>query len=79
VGRFGTWYENIIELNSLATDGFIDMFSTLCTVEADTSQVPRMPRYGSQGVYYRIDFDVILSFGLTELKAQLSWTVNVRL
>ena len=30
------------------------------------------------GVYYSIDFCVVLLFGLTELKAQISWTENVR-
>ena len=28
--------------------------------------------------YYVLGFDVVLLFGLTELKAQLAWTENVR-
>jgi hypothetical protein len=31
----------------------------------------------SGGCYYRQDFDVILLFGLTELKAQISWMEKV--
>ena len=26
---------------------------------------------------YRVDFDIILLFGMTELQAQLAWTENV--
>jgi len=29
--------------------------------------------------YYRKEFDIILLFGMTELKAQLAWTENVSL
>nr|GAT52799.1 predicted protein [Mycena chlorophos] len=34
------------------------------------------PLYGKNGQYYRVDFDVIFSFGMTELKAQIAWTEN---
>ncbi|KIJ04959.1 hypothetical protein PAXINDRAFT_21761 [Paxillus involutus ATCC 200175] len=51
-------------------------FTKLCTVIADTSKLinsmsPRPSLNG--GIYYRLDIDVILLFGLTELKAQISW------
>jgi len=52
------------------------MFSTLCTVRADTSKVAsflRPTRLGGGRIHYRIEFDVVLLFGLTELKAQVSW------
>ena len=39
------------------------MFSTLCTVTADTSR--------------RKDYSIVLLFGLIELKAQISWTEGV--
>lgn len=36
------------------------------------------PFKGSNGrVYYKADFDIILLFGLTELKAQLCWRERV--
>ena len=56
------------------------MFSTLCTVTADTRQMANLlqPHYGMNGVlYYRLDYKVVLLFGLTELKAQISWMENV--
>ncbi|KAI6139333.1 hypothetical protein BKA82DRAFT_3988626 [Pisolithus tinctorius] len=38
---------------------------------------PRRRPYGS-GIYYTLNYDVIMLFGLTELKAQISWQENVR-
>jgi len=57
------------------------MFSTLCYVEADISHVKLAPRRSlhTSMVYYRVDFDVIFSFGLTELKACISWMEDVSL
>jgi len=55
------------------------MFSVVCTVTADTSQMVRTmaPKRGTSGVYYyHQNFDTILMFGLTELKAQISWVEN---
>lgn len=54
-----------------------EFFSTLCTVYADTSKVARYILSGSKGAYYRQEFKVVLSCGLTEMKAQISWTENV--
>lgn len=53
-------------------------FQTLCTIKADATQLTQnlKPLRGPLGVYYRRDYDVVLSFGLTELKAQLSWIDN---
>jgi len=55
------------------------MFSNLCTVHADTSQVPKTfsPRRGFAGPqFYRQQFSIVLMFGLTELHAQISWMEN---
>ncbi|KIJ17542.1 hypothetical protein PAXINDRAFT_9487 [Paxillus involutus ATCC 200175] len=54
----------------------IGMFSNLCTVHADTSQVSKTlsPRRGFAGLqFYRQQFSIVLMFGLTELQAQISW------
>ncbi|KAL1700716.1 hypothetical protein EV121DRAFT_213593 [Schizophyllum commune] len=56
-------------------------FSVLCTVKADvTSAVSRLaPRCRADGrTYYQLEYEVVLLFGLTELKAQLRWFANVR-
>jgi hypothetical protein len=56
------------------------MFSTLCTVTADTRQMAKTlkPCRGVDGgQYYRFDHNIILLFGLTELKAQISWMEDV--
>jgi hypothetical protein len=56
------------------------MFATLFTVKADTSQMIKAikPRRGQGGaLFYEQKFSVVLLFGLTELKAQLSWVEDV--
>jgi hypothetical protein len=51
-----------------------DQFTTLCTLVADISRVPKVPVKNINGsTYYSVDYDVILNFGLTELQAQLRW------
>lgn len=61
------------------TPGWLDvdpsMYSTLCIVEADVSRLSSSltPRRKAGRRYYILNFDVVLSFGLTELKAQICW------
>ncbi|KAM5545516.1 hypothetical protein V8D89_000554 [Ganoderma adspersum] len=50
-----------------------DLFTRLCTISADTSQVARQSKKGAIGGYYTQDFEIVLSCGLTELEAQLRW------
>lgn len=57
-------------------------FTTLCNVSANTSQLVRSLcplRAPGGGVYYHFDYDIVLLFGLTELKAQISWMHEVRI
>ena len=57
-------------------------YSPVCTVVADTSSIPdsETSQLSAAGVkYYRKEFDIILLFGMTELKAQIAWTENVSL
>ena len=50
-------------------------FETLCHVEVDISGAPHTSNYTTEGgLGYRRDYDIILLVGLTELKAQVSWT-----
>jgi len=55
-------------------------YTKLCTIEADLSRVPLLPRPTASGYgsFYRVDYDIILLFGLTELKAQVAWKENGR-
>ncbi|KAG6334775.1 hypothetical protein ID866_4308 [Astraeus odoratus] len=56
-----------------------DVFTSMCTIRADTSKLAHSmqsnPLPGG-GAYYSILIHVILLFGLTELKAQISWREN---
>ena len=60
-----------------STDSQVEYFATLCTIVADTSRVRRYRHMGSNGPFYRQEFKVVLSCGLTEMKAQISWMENV--
>lgn len=57
------------------------MYSTLCHIEADMSALTRSlsarKKLNSRQLYYQMDYNVVLSFGLTELKACISWKENV--
>jgi len=57
----------------------LDNYITLCRIKADvTPLIPTARRTRSNGqVYYQLDYSIILSFGLTELKAQYAWAENV--
>ena len=56
-----------------------ELFTLLCTVRADTSKVLKRPQYGTNGIYYAQEFDIVLMCGLTEMKAQIRWKdANVR-
>ncbi|KAG1792838.1 uncharacterized protein HD556DRAFT_1378586 [Suillus plorans] len=52
-------------------------FATLCTIHADLRELSRTlrPKMSAldQSKYYAFEFDVIILFGCTELKAQISW------
>jgi len=54
------------------------MYSTLCRVEADTSRLSIPPKISKhhQMQYYEIKFEILLSLGLTELKAHICWQEN---
>ena len=54
----------------------------MCDVTADTSELVRslQPQSATDGgVYYELHYDIILLFGLAELKAQIRWMDKVRL
>ncbi|KJA20624.1 hypothetical protein HYPSUDRAFT_42934 [Hypholoma sublateritium FD-334 SS-4] len=53
-------------------------FVQLCTIEADLSKAVSGPLKGFEGkTYYQANYEIVLLFGLTELKAQVAWKENV--
>ncbi|KAJ2922263.1 hypothetical protein H1R20_g14830, partial [Candolleomyces eurysporus] len=54
-----------------------DQYTVECTVKADTSMVKPEKRVsytdGRLRKYYQINYDIVLLFGLTELKAQIAY------
>ncbi|KAG1734644.1 hypothetical protein EDB19DRAFT_1638935, partial [Suillus lakei] len=56
------------------------LFLMLCTVHVDTLKITEKltPKHSAEGsVYYVMEVKVILLFGLTELKAVISWADGV--
>lgn len=54
-------------------------YTHMCTIRADTSKLaPSMQanQLGGGAVYYSIMIEVVILFGLTELRAQISWKEN---
>ncbi|KAG7450059.1 uncharacterized protein BT62DRAFT_928843 [Guyanagaster necrorhizus] len=52
------------------------MYKVLCTITANTHQAIKTlkPQRGQDGrTFYKLDYDVVLLFGLTELRAYVSW------
>jgi hypothetical protein len=67
--------------------GCKDKYRTLCAVRADVSNVPVFPlkrsaihftQAESARPFYRQKFWVVLSFGMTEMKAEVKWFEGVR-
>jgi len=56
-----------------------DMYTKICSIEMDLSHLPLVaqPRLnGEPGMFYEIEYETVLMFGLTELKAQIAWKEN---
>jgi hypothetical protein len=57
----------------------VENYTKLCSIDIDLSYLPLTPRAKSTGAgtFYRLDYDIVLLFGLTELKAQVAWKEGV--
>ena len=65
-------------LASLKSLYFADNYTKLCTIEADLSRaISTQPKVRGKGSFLRVSNDIILLFGMTELKAQVAWRENV--
>ena len=54
------------------------MYSILCVVKGDTTELCNsLGPLVEAAQYYEINFEVVLSLGLTEFKAHISWEENV--
>jgi len=52
-------------------------YTKLCTISVDLSHLPLNARPKAKGAgsgsFFRLDYEIVLLFGLTELKAQVAW------
>jgi len=55
-------------------------YTKLCTIKVDLSQVSPhpVPKAKEKEIFFRFHFEIVLLFGLTELKAQVAWKKDVR-
>ncbi|KAJ7463971.1 hypothetical protein FB451DRAFT_1264345 [Mycena latifolia] len=56
-----------------------ELYRVICKIEANTTRLLKYVtrrRNVTNSDFYELDFDVVLSFGLTELKAQIAWKEN---
>ncbi|CAA7263111.1 unnamed protein product [Cyclocybe aegerita] len=53
-------------------------YSEFCTVTTDLSHIQIKPKKNDKGdLYYRLEYDLVLLFGFTEIQAQIAWKENV--
>lgn len=59
----------------------LENYTKLCTIDIDLENIPRHTAKDSAGGnFYRVYYDIVLIFGLTELRAQIAWLdANVRI
>ena len=57
----------------------VDNYTKLCSIEADLSHLPLPAQNKSSGagIFYRLDYELVLLFGLTEMKAQVVYKDKV--
>ncbi|KAF8815528.1 hypothetical protein BYT27DRAFT_7249056 [Phlegmacium glaucopus] len=69
-----TFHHSVSEKRKLEKLNDPSMYSTLCYIKADTTKLCESlkPQVGLT-TYYEMSFDVVLSLGLTELKAYVCW------
>jgi len=53
-------------------------YKRVCTIDVNLSHLPttKLSKPSGRGHYYRIDYEIVLLFGLTELKAVVAWKEN---
>jgi hypothetical protein len=76
----------MMSIHSVLKTAFQESYFHFCIVEADTSKFSQLlqPQTVTTGnkkkkktTFYELRYDIILSLGLTEYKAQIAWIENV--
>ena len=67
------------EIYSIVRYVIADKFEVTCTIKADLSKLcqPSFIRAHNGKLFWRIDFDVEIMLGLTELQARIKWVEDV--
>lgn len=65
-------------LSSESSSQLSDNFCQICTIEVDLSKLALQPMRNDRGTtFYRLDYEIVLMFGLTEFKAHIAYKENV--
>ncbi|KAJ2928083.1 hypothetical protein H1R20_g9013, partial [Candolleomyces eurysporus] len=51
-------------------------YTQICTIEIDLSKLALQQKKNGPKVFYRLDYEIVLLFGLTEFKAQIAYKDN---
>ncbi len=63
----------------LTTSFVIANYELLCVVSANLSKPPIELKRERGKKVYRLDLELVLKFGLTEMEAQIAWNEKVRI
>ena len=79
-GKF-CWHNlyQLLDISPLWGYTLVDNYTKLCSIEADLShlRLPAKNKSSGVGVFYRLDYELVLLFGLTEMKAQVLYKDKV--
>jgi hypothetical protein len=70
-----------VDMKPCSTGSRLEQMRTLCTLNADLSGLRGSLKrlMGSEGPYYRVDYEVVVRFGGTQLQATIQWKEGVRI
>ncbi|KAJ3525317.1 hypothetical protein NMY22_g10627 [Coprinellus aureogranulatus] len=79
VSRFVVWGYKGAHIAPRWRDVDRENYVQICSIEVDLSRLTLQPRRNERGVvFYRLDYEIVLLFGLTEFKAQVAYREDVR-
>jgi len=77
-GRMLSQVGNPFAFYAILLHRWTDQYSKVCTLYCDLTAISPEPMTNPSGrQYYKVVYDVILKFGLTEFQAYVAWIENV--
>ena len=55
----------------------LENYTQICTIEVDLSRLALQPKRNDRGsTFFRLEYEIVLMFGLAEFKAQIAYKEN---